>query len=57
LFVDAGGSAFGQALKAEEKAARRACFRDSREVSIPDAGHMLHFDAPEATADALLRFF
>ena len=57
LFVDAGGSAFGQALKAEEKAARRDCFRDRQEVSIPGAGHMLHFDAPEATAEALLRFF
>ena len=57
LFLDAGASAFGKAISAEEKAARRACFQDQREVVIADAGHMLHFDAPEATAQALLDFF
>jgi len=57
LFLDAGASAFGKAISAEEKAARRACFRDPREVVIAEAGHMLHFDAPQATAQALLDFF
>jgi pimeloyl-ACP methyl ester carboxylesterase len=57
LFVDAGASAFDKVLSPEQKVARRACFRDRREVVIPDAGHMLHFDAPEATAQALLDFF
>ena len=57
LFLDAGASAFVKVLSAEEKEARRACFRDRREVVIPEAGHMLHFDAPEATAQALLEFF
>lgn len=57
LFLDAGASAFGKAISAEEKATRRACFRDPREVVIAEAGHMLHFDAPQATAQALLDFF
>jgi len=57
LFLDAGASAFGKAITAEEKATRRACFRDPREVVIAEAGHMLHFDAPQATAQALLDFF
>lgn len=57
LFLDAGASAFVKAIPMEEKLARRACFRDQREVIIPNAGHMLHFDAPDATAQALLDFF
>ncbi|MDP3856288.1 MAG: alpha/beta hydrolase [Stagnimonas sp.] len=57
LFLDAGASAFVKVISPEEKAARRACFRDQREAVIADAGHMLHFDAPEATAQALLDFF
>ncbi|MEW6167619.1 MAG: alpha/beta hydrolase [Pseudomonadota bacterium] len=56
LFVDAGGSALSRAIGAEEMAQRRACFRDRRELSIPGAGHMLHFDAPQATGDAIAAF-
>lgn len=57
LFVDAGRSSFVQAIGDEGKARRRACFRDSRETVIADAGHMLHFDAPDATGDTLAQFF
>lgn len=53
-FIDGGASAFTKAISAEEKAARRACFKNHSEVVIPDAGHMLHFDKPDALADALL---
>ncbi len=56
LFVDAGQSEFAAALPAAQKAERRACFRDHREVVIPDAGHMLHFEAPVETANAVAAF-
>lgn len=55
-FIDGGASAFAKAISADEKVTRRACFQHHREVLIPDAGHMLHFDAPDALADALLAF-
>ncbi len=54
FFIDGGASAFAKAIREEEKAARRACFKTRHEVAIPGAGHMLHFDAPDALADALL---
>jgi pimeloyl-ACP methyl ester carboxylesterase len=54
LFIDAAES--NVALPAEERIRRRACFRDQRVVVIPDAGHMLHFDAPEATAREIAAF-
>lgn len=57
LFVDAGRSSFGQAISENDKARRRACFRDSRESQIADAGHMLHFDAPDETGRTLAQFF
>lgn len=56
LFIDGGASAFVKAVGAEETALRRACFRQQQAVVIPDAGHMLHFDAPDALAEALLAF-
>lgn len=56
LFID-GENSFGlSAITAEERAARRACFGDHQEVVIADAGHMLHFDAPLATARAMAAF-
>jgi len=54
LFIDAADS--NVALPAEERVRRRACFRDQRVVTIPNAGHMLHFDAPEATAREIAAF-
>ncbi|MGH8540252.1 MAG: alpha/beta fold hydrolase [Stenotrophobium sp.] len=56
LFLDAGKSAFGKAIPAEEIQLRRACFRDHREDAVPGAGHMLHFDAPEETARRMAAF-
>lgn len=56
LFLDAGLSPFGKAISSEETGQRRACFRDRREERIEGAGHMLHFDAPEETARAIVRF-
>lgn len=37
-------------LKDSEIAERRAAFRDLRSASVPQAGHMLHHDQPEAVA-------
>jgi len=54
LFLDAGASVFAKAINAEEKALRRGCFRQHEVAAVPGAGHMLHFDAPLATAEALL---
>lgn len=56
LFLDAGASAFAKAISAEERSARRACFGSRVERVIEGAGHMLHFDSPLATADAILNF-
>lgn len=54
LFIDAALSE--TALPAEERARRRGSFADQRVVVIADAGHMLHFDAPRETAQALAAF-
>jgi len=54
LFVDGGASAFAKAISPDEKALRRACFATHQATVIPGAGHMLHFDAPQAAAEALL---
>ena len=56
LFVDAAKSLFAHIITKEEKAMRRACFRSLQEVTIEDAGHMLNFDAPVATAKAIAEF-
>ncbi|HEX4895442.1 MAG TPA: alpha/beta hydrolase [Solimonas sp.] len=56
LFLDGGASPFLQALPAAELAQRRACFRSRTEAQIAGAGHMLHFDAPEATGRAMADF-
>lgn len=48
LFIDAGKS--NVAMPPEQRAARLTCFQRHQVISLPDAGHMLHFDAPQATA-------
>lgn len=40
-----------------DEAERAACLRDARILEIPDAGHMMHWTAPEALAASLLDFF
>ena len=57
LFVDGGASVFRKTLPSGELERRRALFRDRREVLIENAGHMLHFEAPEALAARLSEFF
>ncbi len=56
LFIDGGSSTLARALPAEEVAQRRACFGTRREIRIERAGHMLHFDAPQATGQAIATF-
>jgi len=56
LIVDAERSFGATTISAEARDARRACFRDHRQVEIAGAGHMLHFDAPQATAAAIAGF-
>ncbi|HET8883444.1 MAG TPA: alpha/beta hydrolase [Solimonas sp.] len=56
LFVDAERSFGATIISADERQARLACFRDHRYMRIAGAGHMLHFDAPQATAAAIADF-
>ena len=56
LFLDGGKSLFAQAIPAAETQRRRALFRDRHEAKIENAGHMLHFDAPEETARQIAEF-
>jgi len=43
-------------LNANQLDERRAAFRDLRTVRVPDAGHMLHHDQPQAVARLLEEF-
>jgi pimeloyl-ACP methyl ester carboxylesterase len=43
-------------LEPAELAARVAAFRDATVVEIPNAGHMVHFDRPEALAATIRAF-
>jgi len=54
LFVDAGKSFVK--MPPEQRAARVSCFRRHRVEVLPEAGHMLHFDAPEETAALIAAF-
>jgi pimeloyl-ACP methyl ester carboxylesterase len=58
LWVDAAGSDTLKriGLTAGQHAERRAAFRNLRHVTIPDAGHMLHHDQPEAVASLIEDF-
>ncbi len=40
----------------EETERRVACFRNAKHIEIPDAGHMVHFDALERLIDLLEQF-
>ena len=44
-------------LRLPDEAERLACIRAALHVDLPDAGHMMHWTAPEALAERLLRFF
>jgi pimeloyl-ACP methyl ester carboxylesterase len=56
LFVDAARSRVRSQLPEADIAWRRGLVRDQRSIRIEHAGHMLHFDQPEATAAAILEF-
>jgi pimeloyl-ACP methyl ester carboxylesterase len=58
LWVDAAESETPKRLNmnADQLAERRAAFRNLRYVTVPDAGHMLHHDQPEAVARVLEEF-
>ena len=58
LWVDAAESERSSAWGwiAAQHAERRAAFRNLRYVTVPDAGHMLHHDQPEAVARLIEAF-
>ena len=58
LWVDAAHSETRtrMSLSEEELAARRAAFKDLRQVTVQDAGHMLHHDQPERVARLIEEF-
>lgn len=57
FFLDASDSPLMVAAGEEEMQRRRGCFRDHRRQVVPDSGHMLHHDQPEAVASQLSDFF
>jgi pimeloyl-ACP methyl ester carboxylesterase len=52
LFVS-GGS---QGWRVPDESERLACIPNVTHVDLPDAGHMMHWKAPDAVAECLLRF-
>ncbi len=58
LWVDTSDTSLLRRAKisAQDHAARRAAFARLRHVTIPDAGHMLHHDQPEALARLIEAF-
>jgi pimeloyl-ACP methyl ester carboxylesterase len=58
LWVDAAQSETLQrlGLTSAQHAERRAAFRSLEYVTVPDAGHMLHHDQPEAVARLIEQF-
>ncbi|MGH8630495.1 MAG: alpha/beta fold hydrolase, partial [Burkholderiales bacterium] len=56
FFIDAADSNFGKLLNAEETELRRNCFKKHRQSVVPDCGHMMHFEQPEATARQIADF-
>ena len=58
LWVEARESATPRRMGLHERdiAERRAAFRHLEHVTVPDAGHMLHHDQPEAVARLVERF-
>ena len=56
LILDAESSHLAAFAKNEIRQQRLDCFQNSQQQTIPGAGHMLHFDAPAATAAAITQF-
>jgi pimeloyl-ACP methyl ester carboxylesterase len=55
LILDAEKSYLAMASKQDLRRARLDCFANRAEQTVP-GGHMLHFDAPEETADKIAAF-
>lgn len=56
LCLDGGESAIHHALGGDERRRRRTCFRNLRQETLPDCGHMIHYEQPEAAAAEIERF-
>lgn len=56
LILDGAKSHLSHASDREHRRARLDCFSQRKELVIADAGHMLHFDAPETTAAHITDF-
>ncbi len=56
LCIDGGKSGMFKMLGEQEVRRRRAVFQNSMTTILPEAGHMLHFDAPEEVAAEMERF-
>ncbi len=56
LCLDAANSPVTHSITSQGMAERRACFAHMRHETLPDCGHMLHLQAPDAVARAILRF-
>ncbi|MDE2149524.1 MAG: alpha/beta hydrolase [Gammaproteobacteria bacterium] len=56
LMVRAGESEYRGSIAEIELQRRYTCFRDHRVAELPGVGHMLHYEAPQATAAALAEF-
>ena len=56
LILYAGDSEFRESISAAARQRRQDCFRTHRVLTVPAVGHMLHFEAPQATADAQADF-
>lgn len=56
LFLDGAKSPFVQATTPEQRRQTLACFADQRQRTIDAAGHMLHIDAPQQTAQHIADF-
>jgi pimeloyl-ACP methyl ester carboxylesterase len=58
LWVDAAHSETRTRMSLSEAALaeRRAAFKDLRQVTVPDAGHMLHHDQPWQVARLIADF-
>jgi pimeloyl-ACP methyl ester carboxylesterase len=52
LYVSGGALGW----RVPDEAARLASFANAKHVDIPDAGHMMHWTAPDALANALIDF-
>ena len=56
LLLSCAESEHRQAITKVQRESRNVCFRNRRVEELPGVGHMLHFEAPKATAERLAAF-